>query len=481
MRFGPEALRQCCGEPRFAEARFAGDQHDLAVARLGAGPAAQQELDLLVPANERGQRRSAQCLEPAGDAARPQYLPGLHRCDDALHPDGTEIAALEQIADQPAGAGGDDHRVRLGQGLQPGGEVRGFADNRVLLRRAFADQIADHHLPGGDPDADPERGGPNLEPTDGVDQTQPGADGALGIVFMSPRVAEINEHAVAHVFGDKAVEPRDGFTDGVVVGADDRPQILGVEAGRQRCRADHIAEHYRQLPTFGASKAWRGRRRRSRRAQGSDRLDQPAPVPDRRDADFFEVVRGQAREHPPIDLVVAECRRVALQPQIFQPCRHVHAPVLGRKKPPVNDEALVVPCREAQGGRQSMRVNRSCSNLECDAVEKFTSIHDPGQPVACLRKVAFIAGHDVIGSSGRYALQQSRVVRIGRGCRRHLWREELALSAEHGQHRRVFGKDLPEALMDSEQDQRLVARGRQKTGDHYIGIDDRPYHSRGRE
>ena len=124
MRLGVEALLQCRGDARLADAGLARDQHDLAVARLGARPAPQQQVDLLVAADQRRQRRSAQCLEPARDDARPQYLPGRHRRGDALDLDGAEIAVLEEIADQPARARGDDDRVRLGQGLQPGGEVR---------------------------------------------------------------------------------------------------------------------------------------------------------------------------------------------------------------------------------------------------------------------------------------------------------------------------------------------------------------------
>ena len=75
MRLGAEALRQCRSDARLADAGFARDQHDLAVARLGARPAAQQQVDLLVAADQRGQRRSAQRLEPARDDARTQYLP----------------------------------------------------------------------------------------------------------------------------------------------------------------------------------------------------------------------------------------------------------------------------------------------------------------------------------------------------------------------------------------------------------------------
>jgi hypothetical protein len=140
-----EALLQCRGDPRLAEAGLARDQHDLAVAGLGARPAAQEQVDFLVAADQPGQCRSAQCLEPARDDARTQHLPSRHRPGDALHLDGAKIADLEEIADQPARARGDDDRVRLGQGLQTAGEVGRLADDRLLLRRALADQIADHH------------------------------------------------------------------------------------------------------------------------------------------------------------------------------------------------------------------------------------------------------------------------------------------------------------------------------------------------
>ena len=70
--------------------------------------------------------------------------------------------------------------------LEPGREVRGFADHRLLLRRTLADQIADHHLPRGD--ADPHRERHRLalsRPT--ASRLQPGPDGALGVVLVRPR------------------------------------------------------------------------------------------------------------------------------------------------------------------------------------------------------------------------------------------------------------------------------------------------------
>ena len=41
----------------------------------------------------------------------------------------------------------------FGQGLQPGSEVRRLADDRLFLRRSFADQIADNDQSGSDPHA----------------------------------------------------------------------------------------------------------------------------------------------------------------------------------------------------------------------------------------------------------------------------------------------------------------------------------------
>ena len=170
MWLGVKALRQCRDYARLADAGLAGDQHDLAVARLGARPAPQQQLDLLVATDQRAQRRSAQRLEPARDGARPQHLPSRHRRGDALELDHAEIAVVEEIADQPARGCGDDDRIRLGERLQTSGEVWRLANYRLFLRRTFADQIADDHQPGGDPDARLELDGIDIEAADSVDR-----------------------------------------------------------------------------------------------------------------------------------------------------------------------------------------------------------------------------------------------------------------------------------------------------------------------
>ena len=97
----------------------------------------------------------------------------------------------------------------------------------------------------------------DIEATDRLDHRQPGAHRPLRIVLMRPRIAEIDQHAVAHVLGDEAVEAADRIGHGAVVVPDQLAQILRVKPRRQRRRADQVAEHHRQLSAFGVD--WRRR------------------------------------------------------------------------------------------------------------------------------------------------------------------------------------------------------------------------------
>src|SRR6516164_9224989 len=118
MRLGVEPLLQLHSDARLANTGLARNEYDLAVAHLGARPASQEQIDLLLAADQRDQRRSAQGFEPARHGARSEHLPGPQRRGYTLDLDGSEIAGLEEVADQPPGARGDDDRVRLSQGLQ---------------------------------------------------------------------------------------------------------------------------------------------------------------------------------------------------------------------------------------------------------------------------------------------------------------------------------------------------------------------------
>ena len=142
--------------------------------------------------------------------------------------------------------------ARLGQRLQPRRQIGRVADDRLFLRRALSDEIADHDDAGRDADADLQlllR--PRFELRDDGGDVEAGPDRPLGVVLVGARKAEIGQHAVAHEFGDEAVVARDRARTGVLIGANDLAHVLGIEPRRQRGRADEIAEHDRELAALG--------------------------------------------------------------------------------------------------------------------------------------------------------------------------------------------------------------------------------------
>jgi len=97
MRLAAEPLFQRRCNARLANAGLAGDQHELAVAGLGARPAEQKQVDLIVAADKWGQCRSAQRLKTALDTALSQHLPAADRLGAAGGFDRAELSAVEQV------------------------------------------------------------------------------------------------------------------------------------------------------------------------------------------------------------------------------------------------------------------------------------------------------------------------------------------------------------------------------------------------
>ena len=243
-----EPFLECQDDPRLADAGLAGEDRDLAlavVARLL--PALAQERDLLLAADHRRQAGGAQRLEPA-DAARRDHAGQLDRTGEALELVLAQLLAVEQAADQTAGPGADDDAAGLCERLQAGGEVRRLADHRLLLGAAVADQVADHHEPGrdADPGLEPEVG-PRRQRRDRLDQLEAGAHRPLGVALVGLRIAEVGEHAVAHVLGEMALEALDHRGAAALIGGDHRPHVLGVEHRRERGRVDQVAEQDGEL------------------------------------------------------------------------------------------------------------------------------------------------------------------------------------------------------------------------------------------
>ena len=150
-----------------------------------------------------------------------------------------QIGALKQTAEEPACRGRDHDAVGLGQDLEPGSQVRGLADDRLLLRSAAAEQVAHHHEPGRDADPGLQRGpGRRGQPAHRRHELEAGPHRPLGVVLVRRRVAEVGQHAVAHVLGDEAAEAFHVRRDAAVVGADHLAQILGAEAADTGSEAD---------------------------------------------------------------------------------------------------------------------------------------------------------------------------------------------------------------------------------------------------
>jgi hypothetical protein len=74
-------------------------------------------------------------------------------------------------------------------------------------------------------------------------------------------------------------------------------------------------------------------------ANGRDRVKQPTPIPDRSEANLFQVVGGQFWQHVPIDRIFFEGRRVLPEAETSQPLGNVHGFIF----PPAGSLTTIVP------------------------------------------------------------------------------------------------------------------------------------------
>src|SRR6185436_2092091 len=153
---------------------------------------------------------------------------------------------------QALGPGPNHHLVRSGEDLKTGGEIWRLADHRLLLCRTLADEIAHHHLSGGNGNSASEHFTLwRALLSHRLDHGQAGPDRLLSLVLMRTRPAEIDEYAIAHVLGDEAIVATDGIGHTEVIGADHIAQVLRIKPRRQQRRADQITEHHRELASLG--------------------------------------------------------------------------------------------------------------------------------------------------------------------------------------------------------------------------------------
>src|SRR5262245_37960067 len=190
------------------------------------------------------------CVEPAGGASRPKTPRHFTRRPKARNALRTEIAAVEQAVNEAKGLWRDEDRVGLRERLQSGGEVGGLADRRLFL--SSPREIADNGEARGDADADLQRNAwQRPQERHGGDDGKTGAHGALGIVFVRCRIAEIDEYRIPHVLGGVTPEAGDLARTATLKGRKELPVFLGIEIAGERGRADHVAEQDRDLAPLG--------------------------------------------------------------------------------------------------------------------------------------------------------------------------------------------------------------------------------------
>ena len=167
-----------------------------------------------------------------------------------------------------------------------------------------------------------------LERTDSTDQLQPRPHRLLGVVLMGLRIAEIDQHAVAHVFRHEAAEAANRLGDAFLIGRNDLAQVLGVHAGGERRRPDQVREHHRDLPALGGVLSlWLhsgGRLRYCRRSTTklADRREHFPSMPEQ-DADVFEILIGQMAKRRDIDPILGKALRVLGHAERFEPVRNL--------------------------------------------------------------------------------------------------------------------------------------------------------------
>jgi hypothetical protein len=121
--------------------------------------------------------------------------------------------------------------------LQPRCDIGRIPQSQLLVSLPAPD-LTNHHQPGVDADAQAQAQihllrQPVTEPLNGLDDTQPAADGSLGVILVGHRVAKINQQAISQILGHVPFKTgNDGHTHRLI-GPHHLMQILRVKTLRQ--------------------------------------------------------------------------------------------------------------------------------------------------------------------------------------------------------------------------------------------------------
>ncbi len=185
--------------------------------------------------DEAGEPRRMRRIEPALARQDAERRERLDRPGETFHGVPAQLPQAELVADEAPGRRRDNDAAHFGEALQPRGQIGCVADDRLLLRRAFAHEIADDDKAGRDANAHCElfaRAG--LQAGDDFGDFEACMDGPRRVVLMRARKAEIREDPIAEEFGDKTVIAGHHAGTGVLIGADDMAHVLRIEPRRKR-------------------------------------------------------------------------------------------------------------------------------------------------------------------------------------------------------------------------------------------------------
>jgi hypothetical protein len=135
--------------------------------------------------------------------------------------------------------------------------------------------------------------------------------------------------------GETPVLALDCLGDTLLVRRNDLAEVFWVHPSGERCRADQIGEHDRDLAPLGAifgrrPYGWSGLRVTGRPpstrvvTQSSDCIEQLYPMPKCCDAKLLQVLFRQARKNRLVYLILAECRLILPEAKAPQPDYNVH-------------------------------------------------------------------------------------------------------------------------------------------------------------
>jgi hypothetical protein len=126
-----DGVGELLDETGFADPRFPTEQSDVAGAVSDVVPAAPQQGEFFLPTDQGGESGLDGDVKTALDPTFPEDLVHCHGQGQTFGLVEPQTAMGKQPGNEALGGRADHHGIGLGQGLQPGSQIRGFAEGEV--------------------------------------------------------------------------------------------------------------------------------------------------------------------------------------------------------------------------------------------------------------------------------------------------------------------------------------------------------------